>query len=213
VNKLKNIIILLTGIIFIIAVILLFYGQILYSFILSILLYFEIFGIGIYLFKRILEKPEIDKRKFFYAQIVLFVSLAVLLYFSNTKPFLGSMQYFEMGSYSLIISTFIFGYLNKKGNEKPKKICLLTLSSSFIFIFLGLVLSLSEITNNFWITPIQNSGFFLGSYNLLFSVLFLFDYFIDIEGGSKKKLLTTSRYRKLSRLRTTGTGRLRRRFP
>ncbi len=146
--------------------------------------YFIIFYLGLDAFQDIIGEKEINKKKFWkfgLSQILIFIGLTVIFSLSGINVTLEYMRYFEMGSYSLIITTFIFGYLDREKNEDQKKICLLTLTSAFVFFIFGIILFLNDITKILGsiipISSIENSGFFLGSYNLLFSVILLYEYF------------------------------------
>jgi|GEM_PF-1824026 len=136
---------------------------------------------GIHYYTQILEETNPEMAHLFLPQILISIGFFIILFVANSvneiKIFLEPMSYFEMGSYSLLI-TGIIESSSKEGYLK--KIFFLTLFSAAIFFFIGLISYTDKILDAKlgWFKYIEGTGFFLGGYNLLVSVGVLLDNLI-----------------------------------
>lgn len=171
----------------------------LFEVIIFILVYLVILCQGLSRSSKVLDTEKLNKRDFWTIQGALFFGLFLITIFADyvldtrtIKPFLDAVTYFELGSYSLIVTAMFFDRARKnKAPYRIKRICLLTIVSTLIFFAIGFFLSLGQILdfNQNWMVEIvphiQNAGFFVGAYNLIFAIAILLNYFLDDEPSGK----------------------------
>jgi len=155
-------------------------------------------------FVKITQKPKLSIIVFILIELAIllsvwgmFSSLDLLKNVTKTSDVIKlpvNINYFEIAALSLTITAFMFGSLKKRNKDKgskrnikkipyPNRICLLTLISSLIFFLLGFIIFLNEITYKTNLIYVEVSGIFLGFYNIISSIIFLFEYFIKEWGA------------------------------
>lgn len=147
--------------------------------IVSLLSYTVMLFYGFWGLNKILKDRVLQIKSFFMVELLIFISFLVLSYIiqavqENLISSLGFMNFFEMGSYSLIITALIF----KPNKNVPKKIFLLTSTSALILFFFGTIayifqiLPPKELILNMYIY-LQCAGLFLAAYNITIAIALL----------------------------------------
>jgi hypothetical protein len=159
-----------------------------YIILITLGVYYGIFIYGIFKFSGVLNPKRIKKSDFFIIQFSIFSSFLVFMIIVDTvnpntiKPLIdNSKSYFEMGSFSFIITAAILALSSSKIEGEAKKVGVLTLISTLLLFFSGIMMAISEIFSASYpaYLYLENSLSFLAIFNLVTSVYRFLNFLLN----------------------------------